>query len=408
MNGVPRFTTVRFGPCREHAFASFERTAWAGLAWQLERHRVAIFVGQIVAFSTESQLLTNNRPVGEAIAVRAPAKINWTLRILGKRPDGFHELESLVSPVSLFDELLFSPREEPGVALACDAPDVPVDDRNLIVRAGRLLAHAAEIRQGAHCRLTKRIPVGGGLGGGSSNAASTLLALNRLWKLDWPIDRLAGLAAELGSDVPLFLCGGPAIMRGRGERIEPANLPWQGWVVLVCPRVPVSTAEVYKAWRPADVAGRQVHDAREWDAQGGAASCPSETADSPADARSASGAPESLELNCLMAAPSDAVEWMERTFNMLERPAMEVCPVLNDLMNQLTPLAGRPVRVSGSGSTLFTAFDEVSEARHFAEAVSCRIGLGAILVRPIAHGESCLSGEEDKGEGHLGEVTTVH
>ena len=165
------------------------------------------------------------------LTVRSPAKINWHLRIIGRREDGFHELESLVSTVTLFDRLTFTDSCDPGVALICDRADVPADERNLIVQAGTLLAESGSTDRGATCELAKQIPVGGGLGGGSSNAAATLIALNQLWNLNRPIEELKPLAAQLGSDVSLFLPGGSAVIRGRGEHVTPINLPWHGWIV---------------------------------------------------------------------------------------------------------------------------------------------------------------------------------
>src|SRR5690606_25007264 len=147
--------------------------------------------------------------------VRSPAKLNWTLRVLGPRPDGFHELESLVSAVSLHDELSFSSRPE-GAGITCDDPSVPTGSDNLITRAATALAQASGVSHGFTCRLTKRIPLGGGLGGGSSNAAATLRALNGFWGLNWPVERLMPVAASVGSDVAFFLHGGTAMMRGRG------------------------------------------------------------------------------------------------------------------------------------------------------------------------------------------------
>lgn len=292
-----------------------------------------------------------------AVTLRAPAKINWTLRVLGRRPDGYHELESLVSPVSLYDDLSFSVRPEPGVKLICGAPGVPLDESNLVVRAVRRVAELAGIHAGVECRLEKRIPVGGGLGGGSSNAASTLVALNALWRLNWSRQQLASVGAELGSDVPLFLHGGPVIMTGRGERIRPAELGWWGWVVLVFPGIPVSTAAVYESWREAHPSG-------------------------------SGGQTDTRPPEWFANAPSGAVEWMEWTYNMLEAPAMKVCPALEELMRRLTGMANRPMRLSGSGSTLFTAFDEPGEADRFAAAVTKEVGLEAGVVRPTRQAEA--------------------
>ena len=170
-----------------------------------------------------------------SLVVRSPAKINWTLRVVGRRRDGYHEIESLVSAVSLYDELAFSPRTDSRFVLISDDPAVPTDERNLICRAAAIAAREAAEPTGLDCRLTKRIPIGGGLGGGSSNGAATLLALNRLWSLNWPTERLLTEAGRLGSDVPFFILGGTAVIAGRGEQVRPARLPWRGWIVLLMP-----------------------------------------------------------------------------------------------------------------------------------------------------------------------------
>ncbi len=279
------------------------------------------------------------------VTVRAPAKINWTLRVLGRRPDGFHEIESLVSAVSLFDELVFTDRSDGQLSLTCGAADLPTDFGNLVVRTAERLRERSGCRGGMACRLEKGIPVGGGLGGGSSDAAATLVALNRLWALDWPIDRLAPIAAELGSDVPFFLHGGTAMIRGRGERIEPASLPWAGWIVLLMPGFGVSTAEVYHAWTPGEIAPA------------------AETGQHPA-----------------------AEEWMRRTFNMLEQPATAVCPQLAELLRGAEACARRPVRLSGSGSTMFTVFDVEADAQAFARDASEALAIKIVVVRPIEAG----------------------
>jgi 4-diphosphocytidyl-2-C-methyl-D-erythritol kinase len=287
---------------------------------------------------------------GIVLATRSPAKINWTLRVLARRPDGFHEIESLVSAVTLHDELTFECRSGSAIEIRCDQTQIPTDERNLIARAALRLGECAGRSPGITCRLTKQIPVGGGLGGGSSNAAATFLALNRLWDLNWPVDRLEPLAAELGSDVPFFLAGGSAVMSGRGERIRPVRLGWHGWVVLLIPGFGISTADVYRAWRPDDT---PVSDSE----------C------------LAHGTLEQEET-------PDAVAWMQRTGNMLETPAMRVCPALGGVLEGAARLADRPVRMSGSGSTLFTAFDTREEADRFAEEATLRLDVKARVVQP--------------------------
>jgi 4-diphosphocytidyl-2-C-methyl-D-erythritol kinase len=177
------------------------------------------------------------------VVLRASAKVNLALEVLGKRGDGYHEIATVLQAVDLADRLRLETADT--LSLHVDDPDLPTDDGNLVMRAARLLQKAAGREDGARIGLTKRIPVAAGLGGGSSDAAAALWGLSRLWKLGWPRARLRELAVELGMDVPFFLGPGRAIATGRGERL--AALPGGGGyaLVLVNPKVPLSTREVY-------------------------------------------------------------------------------------------------------------------------------------------------------------------
>lgn len=167
------------------------------------------------------------------------AKINLHLRVLGKRDDGFHEIFTVFQTVSLADELMFEIADR--LELTCDDPSVPVDDTNLIIRA----ANALNSGFGARISLTKRIPMGGGVGGGSSNAAVALIGLNRLWNLGHSVEELAMIGAGLGSDVPFFISGGTAIGFGRGNEIEELPDFAAQNILLITPDVHVSTAAAY-------------------------------------------------------------------------------------------------------------------------------------------------------------------
>lgn len=171
------------------------------------------------------------------------AKINWTLRVLGKREDSFHELFTVFQTVSLNDTLSFSDAD--ALELTCDDPNIPVNETNLIVRAAEALRRAFGVANGAAIHLEKRIPSPGGLGGGSSNAAVALIGLNRLWELDLPLYELHSIGEELGSDVPFFLYGGTAMGTGRGELIEPIDDIAAENMVIVTPPIAVSTAEAF-------------------------------------------------------------------------------------------------------------------------------------------------------------------
>ena len=177
------------------------------------------------------------------LVLRTSAKVNLVLEVLGKRPDGYHELSTVMQAVDLFDRLTM---ETAGsITLETSEAGLPTDERNLIVRAARLLREAAGIEAGARIVLDKRIPVAAGLGGGSSDAAATLFGLNRLWGLRWRRERLVELAVKLGMDVPFFLGRGRALGTSRGEVMRP--LPGVGGyaMVLVNPGVGLSTQEVY-------------------------------------------------------------------------------------------------------------------------------------------------------------------
>ena len=172
------------------------------------------------------------------------AKINWRLRILGKRADGFHELQTIFQTVSLFDEITFAAADE--LSLTCDNRLIPVDETNLIRRAADVLREKYAVEKGAKIHLQKRIPAPGGLGGGSSNAAVALLGLNKLWKLNARFDELTAIAVDLGSDVPFFLHGGTAAGSGRGTEIEPLNDVREEFMLIVTPPIDVSTRAAFE------------------------------------------------------------------------------------------------------------------------------------------------------------------
>ena len=183
------------------------------------------------------------------IRLLAPAKVNLYLHVLGRRADGFHELETVFERIDLFDELTFEPA--PTLSLTCDEPTLSCGEDNLILKAAHLLQRAAAAREGARIHLRKRIPIAAGLGGGSSDAAATLRGLSALWRLDLPEATLTALAARLGSDVAFFLSSGPfAIGRGRGEVCEPVAAGISLTHLLVSPPQRLSTKEVFDAYKP--------------------------------------------------------------------------------------------------------------------------------------------------------------
>jgi len=184
------------------------------------------------------------------LAVPSFAKVNWSVRVLGRRPDGYHEVRTMLQTVSLRDDLEFELSGDGAIDLSCDDPDIPVDDRNLIVRAAIALKQRYRVGEGARIRLVKRIPTQAGLGGGSSNAAVSLLALAHLWRISAMASDLIDIAAHLGADVPFFLLGGVALGTGTGATVSPfANNyePDVQHLIVIAPNATVSTADAYRA-----------------------------------------------------------------------------------------------------------------------------------------------------------------
>lgn len=270
----------------------------------------------------------------------SPAKINLTLHVRGVRSDGYHELESLVAQVDLCDVVQVTQREDRRFLVECSDVSIPCDHSNLAWKAAHTLAEEVGERRGAGISIQKKIPAGAGLGGGSSNAATTLKLLNALWGLGFSHPELAAIGARLGSDVPLFCHAPLCVMRGRGEQIEELVDTPRLWAALLLPGWHCSTPAVYAAW-----------DARERD-----------PAHPPLD-----------ELQVALRGPAAGL--MQLLYNDLEEPAFEVLPALRDLADQVTAVTGMGVRMSGSGSTLYRLFDDETSAQGFADAVQAQTGV---------------------------------
>jgi 4-diphosphocytidyl-2-C-methyl-D-erythritol kinase len=253
------------------------------------------------------------------LAARCYAKINLGLRVLGRRPDGFHEIDTVLQTVSLADRLLFRVLEGGRLRVLCDAPGVPAGPQNLVHRALESLRRAAGGPElGMEVRLRKGIPVGAGLGGGSSDAACALAVANELWGLGWDAARLERLAAGLGSDVPFFLRGGTQRARGRGEVLEPLPPVPQTTFGLVIPPVRMDTATVY-AQHESFLTGSK---------------------------RNASMVPQLL-------AAADATELADLLENDLEATALAVAPELGKYRERLLALGIPVVRMTGTGSAFY-------------------------------------------------------
>jgi 4-diphosphocytidyl-2-C-methyl-D-erythritol kinase len=183
----------------------------------------------------------------KTITLPSFAKINWMLRVMGRRADGFHELRTIFQTITLHDKLTFVERADSELQLTCNSPDIPVDESNLILRAAASLRNYYRVQKGASIHAEKVIPVEGGLGGGSSNAAITLLALSHLWEIKTDKQELTDIGARLGADVPFFLTGGTAIGTGLGNEVRPINEVVVEHLLIVKPDERVSTAEAYKS-----------------------------------------------------------------------------------------------------------------------------------------------------------------
>lgn len=178
-------------------------------------------------------------------AFPAPAKLNLFLHVVGRRADGYHLLQSLFCLIDRGDTLRFAPREDGRIQRGAALAGVP-EEKDLCVRAARLLQEASGCKRGVEIALEKHLPMGGGLGGGSSDAATVLLALNRLWDLNWPRERLQALGLRLGADVPFFIFGRSAFVEGVGEIFQPVDLP-PAWYLVIEPPVSVPTGEIFAA-----------------------------------------------------------------------------------------------------------------------------------------------------------------
>lgn len=315
------------------------------------------------------------------IEVRAPAKVNLFLEVLRRREDGFHEIETLMVPLDLSDTLRCMLREDgelrvhcrwaPGLQAARTAGsgslgrvwgELPEGEGNLVFRALRVLKDEAGTSLGMDVEIQKRIPSSAGLGGASSDAAAALMAANRLWRLEWSIDRLSNIAAAVGSDVPFFLRGAAAVCRGRGEQVETIAGFRGWWLVVVRPPIGLSTARVY---RECDV--------------------------SPASVADDDGRPESVEANrlavhrrsaldlCAAAARDDLVGVARRLFNRLQSAAERQSPWIGRLASAFASTDCLGHQMSGSGSSYFGICRHAGHARRLAGRLRSA-DLGAVFV----------------------------
>lgn len=291
------------------------------------------------------------------LELNAYAKVNLTLEALGRRDDGYHDVVSVIQTVDLHDTLTFEPAD--ALELVCDVPELG-GSGNLALRAARLLQDSTGTEEGARITIAKRIPVAAGLGGGSSDAAATLVALNRLWRLGLSIGELSELSARLGSDVPFLLRGGTAMVSGRGERVDqlpPADLEW---LVLACPGI-------HMADKTASLYGRLTSD----NFTRGAL-----TRRLAARIRGGGDVPPQF------------------LFNVFDDVAFDAFPGLRDCWDAMHALGAREVHVAGSGPSLFAPVSSREVGSALQLLLTHQHGIQSHLVRTVAgntEGGECTS-----------------
>jgi len=262
-----------------------------------------------------------------SLSVKSPAKINWFLKVIGKRDDGYHNITSMMQCISLYDTLVFEHADTIEVVSDLDTPF----DNNLVYKAASLLKQYASCRKGVKIILQKGIPVGAGLGGGSSDAAYTLSGLNMLWGLELNDEELSSIGTEIGSDVPFFFNGPFAIVEGRGEKVSPVKLNSSTVLLLVKPPVSVSTAWAYASFD-------KLNDSR----------LTKKSID--------------IKLFCRTFKKRDFASLSTMLSNDLEDVIIDIYPVVGEIKNRLLERGAAISAMSGSGPTVFGVFESKEEA----------------------------------------------
>jgi 4-diphosphocytidyl-2-C-methyl-D-erythritol kinase len=277
----------------------------------------------------------------DGVEVQAPAKVNLFLEVLGKRPDGYHDIATLMLAVSLYDTLELEEETSGKIELTCDQPRLETGPANLVVKAAELLKKHSGSNKGAAIRLTKRIPLAAGLAGGSSDAAATLAGLNQLWRLGLDNADLAGLAAQIGSDVPFFFATPAAWCTGRGEIVTPLTPGRTLDLLMIYPGVELATAAVYRGVSvPAKPAsGDEIRDAF---------------------------------------AAGDVAAIGRSLHNRLQPAAEKLCPPVADWQRELNRLGPAGAAMSGSGSSLFALCRDRREAVRIARELRQAQGLPSL------------------------------
>ena len=269
--------------------------------------------------------------------IQAKAKINLTLDVLGKRPDGYHELSTIMQSINLCDTLTFKKTEKKGISLKINNPLLPTDEKNLIYRIAHFLILEYNIRQGVSIDLIKRIPIAAGLAGGSTNAAATLFALNKLFELNISPPQLYKIGQRFGADIPFCMLGGTALAEGIGEKLKPLASHPKAWLVLVRPQVLVSTQEIFSRWQPQ------------------------------------MAKPKSSAMITALES-GDIRQVASKLSNDLAPIAMALYPQISRVMNVLQEQNALGVNMSGSGPTVFAYFDAETAAHEAIDSLNRSIG----------------------------------
>jgi len=283
----------------------------------------------------------------ETLTLPSPAKINLFLEVLAKRDDGYHEIRSALQVIDLSDQVTLT-KTEGGIVVRVKGEAAPSGQENLAYRAAELLLRETGIKGGAEVTIEKRIPVGGGLGGGSSNAATTLWGLNLLFGLELSLETLMELGARLGADVPFFFLGGLAFATGRGERLQPLPPLPTWWVVVANPGFPISTGWVYQALAP------------------------------PLTDEALTLTIKDLLLRC------EGERALSLSFNRLEEVVLPRYPEVARLKGLLTSWGAKPALMAGSGSSVFGMVPERRQGEAMVERLR-EAGLRAFLSRTLDH-----------------------
>ncbi len=289
---------------------------------------------------------------GDSVTVNCPAKVNLFLETHGLRPDGFHEIETVMQAITLYDDLLLSPSMGRGIEFRCSDPRLPGGPENLAYRAAELIDREIGLPKGVFIALEKQIPAGAGLGGGSSDAAGVLCGLNELFGLGLSRVELSGLAAELGSDIAFFVYGGTAHCTGRGEKVAPVETDLTMHYVVYCPRSRVSTAEAYQNLSRLGLTSGE-HSA-------------------------------TFILDCF--AQGDFAAVCENVFNRLDEAAVSLAPEVGEAKRFLARVASQAAFVSGSGAAVYVLLDSAGRAAEVAERMRAEGAVGVFLAQTEALG----------------------